>query len=194
MLMQTSPQRCLPLTLFNVSSTRMQHQMSLNDISLDFHSLCHLLNILHSCFFFSLDPLQIHNLLPFSDFWCKLQSTEAYFDPLTWWRATCCVVLGAGPGHSACTDTRLWLWLETLSHTHNRSPAPDGRLHLEEVEVGRNEGESTSREAVTLVQHNNESSFTLVRHLKKKQQLLLCVLRSQRSMLFISNKYLHKRF
>lgn len=58
-------------------------------------------------------------------------------EPLTWWRAACCVAWGAGRGRSACTGTRLWLWLETLSRTRNQNPAPGGRLHLEEGERDR---------------------------------------------------------
>lgn len=50
------------------------------------------------------------------------------------WRAAYCAVLGAGLARSACTDTQLWLLLETLSHTRNQSPAPDGQPHLQEEE------------------------------------------------------------
>lgn len=60
---------------------------------------------------------------------------------LTSWQATCCAVLGAGPARSACTDTQPWLWLETPSHTHNQSLAPDVQPHLEEEE----EAESTKK-------------------------------------------------
>lgn len=62
-------------------------------------------------------------------------------ETLTWWRVACCAVLGAARARSACTDTQPWLWLGTRSHTHNRSPAPDGRPHLEEEE-GESQGVS----------------------------------------------------
>lgn len=51
---------------------------------------------------------------------------------LTWWPAACFVVWVAGLGHSACISTLLLPLLGTPSHTHNRSPAPDGLPHLTE--------------------------------------------------------------
>ncbi|KAG7225404.1 hypothetical protein INR49_027393 [Caranx melampygus] len=83
--------------------------------------------------------------------------------------------------HSACTDTQLWLWLETLSHTHNQSPAPDGRPLLEEKEEEEEEGEkeiesvSKAEAGAELVQDKEEDSPAFVTLGKKSSSYYFCV-------------------